>query len=257
MATGAYRTTFQHGSAIAVAMAFPLLVSQVSWYLCFFTIGGAYDGLIWLLITILPECLFTVAICRLVLLGTRTGQPRWLPAWQRRHNRVLLLLLVLLPIWFPLLIADTYVEEIAGITLSDTEEWARFGLGVFASYLYLRLALALTATSVDEDFGLLHSWRASRGQGLRIFAASIIAYVPLAITITACERFYEGWAGYEYAWPDGPEDPTFGWHLMLANVFDDGFRYLTLTLDLIILSSAFSHLTGWSLDRREILERFE
>ena len=159
--------------------------------------------------------------------------------------------------WLPFGLSYDYVVDIAGISISSAEKFGLLVIQLFLHYAYMRLAVALPAASVDEKLGVWGAWRITRGHGLRLFAASYVAYVPFVVAASLGVNLYEGWVGEEYAWPDSPASPDFHWPVMIGSLFEDSSRLLEFALDVVIATLVFRRITGWAPAQDKLVERFD
>ena len=111
---------------------------------------------------------------------------------------------------------------------------------VAALYVMMRLSFVFPAVAVDETYTLGHAWNHTRGQGLRLVSAMMLAVAPLMIggwlLIGLVVGVVSGAAG------PGTVTPLGG---VLAYLLGSALGYLGLALSLTIISSAFRICTGW------------
>lgn len=193
------------------------------------------------LLNLLPEAYFGVAWNRYVLLGAERATPRTLPSLAPRHWRflqyaVLMLFLTALPLagiaseFQPLLKADgePSPELRAEVALNMMPF---FALLIVAIALVLRFSFVFPAVSVDERYGLVDSWRHTRGQLLRLFFGLLLLMFPMAIVSFMVAAMFAG-------------DPTNqpGLASLVASL---AVNYVILALYFAFLSTAFRECTGW------------
>ena len=145
------------------------------------------------LATYIPFIIFCVAWYRLLLLGPEKATPAFLPAWRVRHWKVLSYTIALMLMFIAatsILIAVTLILIAAFVglnsgaagpasTMGGPMVLAVFGGMLVIIWVALRFCFIFPALSVDEDYGLVHAWRHSKGQGVRLLAASILTTLPL------------------------------------------------------------------------------
>ena len=185
----AYRSVFTEFSGFARAALLPLLLSIVLAVPAQALSGSPPLALAFgLLAVAVPYTFFGVSWYRLLLLGPSEPPPPLFPRWGQRHWRFFRYALLLL--LAGQVIMTLVMSQVAGSLPQEGEvpPQANPGLLLVAlavllimSTVMLRLSLVFPATAVDETYSLAFSWRHTRGQGLRLLAATMLALLPLVM----------------------------------------------------------------------------
>lgn len=144
--------------------------------------GAALTGLIGFL-SLLPLAIFGVAWHRLSLLGPVDGAPPLMSGWGRRQWRFLGYSVAVTLIGTGVFIA----VFLLGITLITPSSGSVLGftfllmivIATIFAYLAMRMSFVFPAVSVDENYSVRHAWIHTRGQGLRLIGATVIAAGPM------------------------------------------------------------------------------
>jgi hypothetical protein len=134
-------------------------------------------------LTLLPLAIFGVAWHRLTLLGPEAGAPPLVSGWGRRQWRflgytvavmVIIMVVSAALIFLGLAVIGRNTDNITRYLYVST-----FVIAVIVAYLMIRMSFVFPAVSVDKDYRLRHAWNHTRGQGLRLLGATLIAAAPL------------------------------------------------------------------------------
>ncbi len=215
------------------------------------SVGIAFLGLV-------PYTIFGVAWHRLTLLGPVAGAPPRLPIWASRHWRFLGYLIATMLIGS----AASAVVFSLGLMAIRQETGSLpavaglmpiVGFAIVA-YIMIRLSFVFPAVSVDESYRLRQAWIHTKGQGLRLLGATVIAAAPIAALV---------WGGGEilgallFAGPapgqDGLPAPaqmeafvkTNLGALLLIQATTAAINYVLMALMVSVISIAFRTCTGW------------
>jgi hypothetical protein len=209
---------------------------------------------------LLPYTFFGVAWHRLTLLGPVAGAPPLMPAWTPRHWRFLGYLLATMLIGS----AATAVVFSLGLMAIQPESgsWPAVaglmplaGFGVVA-YVMIRLSFVFPAVSVDESYRLRHAWTHTKGQGLRLLGATVIAAAPMVALVWGVNEVLGALLFAESA-PMPAQDglaqvarmeafveANLG-ALMLIQTVTAAINYVLMALMVSVISIAFRTCTGW------------
>ena len=207
---------------------------------------------------LLPYTFFGVAWHRLTLLGPVAGAPPVMPAWAPRHWRFLGYLLA------TMLIGSAATAVVLSIGLMAIQP----GPGslpavagpmllvgfVIVAYVMIRLSFVFPAVSVDESYRLRHAWTHTKGQGLRLLGATVIAAVPMVALVWGVSEIL---GAVLFAEP-APEqdglpavvrmesfiDENLG-ALLLIQTVTAAINYVLMALMVSVISIAFRTCTGW------------
>ena len=252
-----YRDTFRHGHALAKAAAVPLLISVA---VAALATGAIADENQLLIVRSIPDIVliafFEIAWLRLLLLDRDEAAPGFLPRPGARIfpyvGYALLLSLFYAPAVFAFLTSEA---------VSQTEAawiyWlvAALVLYVVGIYFSLRLGFVYLWIAVDAPERLDASWRRTRGNGLRLLLILFIVATPIVFLAFASLPLLATLSP-ESAFRLETNSAT-GVLLWTSVAVEQFITFLVYGLSAAAMVRAFSHLAGWSLDRREILERFD
>ena len=257
VAKAGYRDTFRHGHVFGRAAAVPFLISVA---LAALAAGAIEDENQLLMVRTIPDTilisLFEIAWLRFLLLDTDEAAPGFLPRPGMRILPYIGYALLLALVYLPAILAFLVLDQV-----SETEfvwiYWlgALLALFVLGVYLSLRFGFVYLWIAVDAPQRLRASWRRTRGNGLRLLVILFIIAAPAFLVSAASAPLLSLLSPQSTAslLTDGPTGL-----LLWANLAVEQFiTFLLYGLSAAAMVRAFSHLTGWSLDRRDILERFE
>ncbi len=210
------------------------------------------------LLGLVPYTIFGVAWHRLTLLGPVAGAPPRLPIWAARHWRFLGYLIATMLIGsaatavvFSLGLMAIRPESGSLPAVADLMPIAGFAI---VAYIMIRLSFVFPAVSVDETYRLRHAWIHTKGQGLRLLGATVIAAAPIAVLV---------WGGGEilgallFAGPEPGHDglpaiaqmeafvKTNLGALLLIQTLTAAINYVLMALMVSVISIAFRICTGW------------
>ncbi len=256
----AYARVFRNPRLLARASLMPFSLSIALIALGFSVPVTSSLGFLSAILGLLPYTFFGVAWHRLTLLGPVAGAPPLLPAWRQRHWRFLGYLLAVMLIGYG---AIAMVFSLAFAVVQPEIEAMSAGLGlmIFAgtailAFIMARLSFVFPAVSVDESYRLRHAWTHTKGQGLRLIGATLLASAPMVALIWAVSGILGALliaAPAAVPGQDGlpPEaraqafvDANLG-ALMLTQAIGAAINYVLMALMVSVISIAFRTCTGW------------
>jgi hypothetical protein len=256
----AYVRVFRNPRLLARASLMPFSLSMALIALGFSVPVTSSLGFLSAMLGLLPYTFFGVAWHRLTLLGPVAGAPPLLPAWRQRHWRFLGYLLAVMLIGYA---AIAMVFSLAFAVVQPEIEAMSAGLGlmIFAgtailAFIMARLSFVFPAVSVDESYRLRHAWTHTKGQGLRLIGATLLAAAPMVALIWAVSGILGALlisAPAAVPGQDGlpPEaraqafvDANLG-ALMLTQAVGAAINYVLMALMVSVISIAFRTCTGW------------
>jgi hypothetical protein len=256
----AYVRVFRNPRLLARASLMPFSLSVALIALGFSVPVTSSLGILSAILGLLPYTFFGVAWHRLTLLGPVAGAPPLLPAWRQRHWRFLGYLLAVMLIGYG---AIAMVFSLAFAVVQPEIEAMSAGLGlmIFAgtailAFIMARLSFVFPAVSVDESYRLRHAWTHTKGQGLRLIGATLLAAAPMVALIWAVSGILGALlisAPAAVPGQDGlpPEaraqafvDANLG-ALMLTQAVGAAINYVLMALMVSVISIAFRTCTGW------------
>jgi hypothetical protein len=256
----AYVRVFRNPRLLARASLMPFSLSMALIALGFSVPVTSSLGILAAILGLLPYTFFGVAWHRLPLLGPVAGAPPLLPAWRQRHWRFLGYLLAVMLIGYG---AIAMVFSLAFAVVQPEIEAMSAGLGlmIFAgtailAFIMARLSFVFPAVSVDESYRLRHAWTHTKGQGLRLIGATLLAAAPMVALIWAVSGILGALlisAPAAVPGQDGlpPEaraqafvDANLG-ALMLTQAIGAAINYVLMALMVSVISIAFRTCTGW------------
>lgn len=196
------------------------------------------------LATAVPYTIFGVSWYRLVLLGPAEPPPAIFPKWQQRHWRFFSYAILILLSGQAVMIL--VVSQLAGSPSPEGEiarPDASIMLGALVALLVmsmvlLRLSLVFPAVAVEETYNLGHAWRHTRGQGLRLLAASMMSLLPLVLAGSILLAVLFGGAL-------GDGQQGLGAAQLMFYVVENLIGYLSLGITMAIIAAAFRTCAGW------------
>ena len=256
----AYVRVFRNPRLLARASLMPFSLSIALIALGFSVPVTSSLGFLSAILGLLPYTFFGVAWHRLTLLGPVAGAPPLLPAWRQRHWRFLGYLLAVMLIGYG---AIAMVFSLAFAVVQPEIEAMSAGLGlmIFAgtailAFIMARLSFVFPAVSVDESYRLRHAWTHTKGQGLRLIGATLLASAPMVALIWAVSGILGALLIADPAAVPGqdglpPEaraqafvDANLG-ALMLTQAIGAAINYVLMALMVSVISIAFRTCTGW------------
>ncbi len=210
---------------------------------------------------LLPYTFFGVAWHRLTLLGPVAGAPPRLPAWAPRHWRFLGYLLATMLIGSA---ATAVVFSLGFMAIQPGPDALPAGAGLLplvgfaiVAYVMIRLSFVFPAVSVDEKYRLRHAWTHTKGQGLRLLGATVIAAAPMVALVWGVNEIL---GGVRVAEPAPGQDglPAVAQMaafveanlgaLFLIQTITVVIHYVLMALMVSVISIAFRTCTGWVPD---------
>lgn len=221
-------------------------------------VAGVIVAVLRVALDLLVVALFELAWLRFLLFSSSKAGPRDLlrPGWRLLpfFGYGLVLFIPFLPALLLQHGAANHDGPVPAVTIA---------LVVFAyllgGYFSFRLSFVLLWVAGDAPGRLIASWRATRKNGLRILVATCLIAIPLAILVILLSLT----VGVALAFVD-PElalqlenDTTEGWPFVVTLLIGSVIVFTFYALTCATLYNAFSFLTGWTRNRKEIFERFE
>ena len=256
----AYVRVFRNPRLLARASLMPFSLSMALIALGFSVPVTSSLGILAAILGLLPYTFFGVAWHRLTLLGPVAGAPPLLPAWRQRHWRFLGYLLAVMLIGYG---AIAMVFSLAFAVVQPEIEAMSAGLGlmIFAgtailAFIMARLSFVFPAVSVDESYRLRHAWTHTKGQGLRLIGATLLASAPMVALIWAVSGILGALLladptavpGQDGLPPEARAqafvDANLG-ALMLTQAIGAAINYVLMALMVSVISIAFRTCTGW------------
>ncbi|NIA67988.1 hypothetical protein HBA54_05230 [Pelagibius litoralis] len=259
-AKAGYSETYRNLRAFLTAAALPFALSL----LLAATFADAPEGqgftILHSALDILIVALFELAWYRHLMLQSAETRPRLLPRPGARLLAYLgyawLLGLAFIPAMLTLE-QPTGTEDTAstahGMLLAQMA--AVILLYIFALYLNVRLGFAFLWIAIDETGRLGESWRSTKDNGLRLLAVVMIVAAPflgIAVigSVVTATMFPDVLTQLET--PEAGGGPF--WFGLVA---EQTLIYIFYAVGSAAFVHAFSNLTGWSLNQKKILERFD
>ncbi len=254
----AYARVFGNPRLLARASLAPFCLSLALIVLSFTVPLVSALGFLVAILGLLPYTFFGVAWHRLTLLGPVAGAPALMPAWAPRHWRFLGYLLATMLIGS----AATAVAFSIGLMAIRPEAGslpAAAGLMplagfVIVAYIMIRLSFVFPAVSVDESYRLRHAWTHTKGQGLRLLAATVIAALPMVALVWGVNEIlgallFAGQAPGQDGLPAIAQMAAFVeanlGALLLIQAVTAAINYVLMALMVSVISIAFRVCTGW------------
>lgn len=276
----AYASLFDNLRHLPAAMAVPLLLSMG---LGLFFLersleamqnpeaGDQFLSLVVGLAAYIPFIIFGIAWYRLLLLGPEKAAPALLPPWRVRHWKVLgytIALMLMFIAAMAILVAVCLVLIAAVVGLDSGAVGAGntmsgpMALGMVLTILggmliilwvALRFSFIFPALSVDEDYGLAHAWRHSKGQGFRLLGASILTTLPVvAIGILLNKLLQISTGASDLMVPGEPQDleeflqsDSLQQYFLSMTIAGNLLNYFWLALMVGLIAYAFRTCSGW------------
>ena len=254
----AYARVFDNPRLLARASLAPFCLSLALIALSFSVSVVSALGYLIGILGLLPYTFFGVAWHRLTLLGPVAGAPPLLPAWAPRHWRFLGYLLA------TMLIGSSATAVVFSIGLMAIQPEpgslpAVAGLMPLAgfaivTYVMIRLSFVFPAVSVDESYRLRHAWTHTKGQGLRLLGATVIAAAPMVALVWGTSEIL---GAVLFAEPAPGQDnlpavaqmeaftETNRGALLLIQTITTAINYVLMALMVSVISIAFRICTGW------------
>ncbi len=239
----AYRSVFTELTGFARAAFLPLLLSILLAVPAQALSANPPFALVFgLLAVAVPYTLFGVSWYRLLLLGPAEPAPALFPRWGLRHWRFFRYALLLL--LAGQMIMTLVMSQVASSLPQEGAVPAQANPGLLlgalvilliVSTIMLRLSLVFPATAVDEAYGLAYSWRHTRGQGLRLLGATMLALLPLVMGGSILLAALVGGAQ-----AGGASGAT-----ALVLIVESLVSYVTLGVTMAIIAAAFRTCAGW------------
>jgi len=258
----AYGRVFLQLGLVAKAGALPFALSVLLTGLGLSAMHSPLASVLIALASLVPYTLFGVSWHRATLLGAAAAPPPLLPGWKQRHWRFLGYLAAVILIVYGLILVLSLVGA-ALLSLGRAEtgpgpaaQIALIGaVALIIFYVLLRLSFVFPAVAVDETYGLRHSWRHTRGQGLRLLAAMSLTVAPLVLVGWVKATIVDGalFGGLEIETGEAMPTPeqVSAWvrenapALMVSQLINAVIGYVGMALTLSVASLAFRTCTGW------------
>ncbi len=254
----AYTRVFDNPRLLARASLMPFCLSLALIVLSFTVPVVSALGYLIGILGLLPYTFFGVAWHRLTLLGPVDGAPPLMPAWAPRHWRFLGYLLATLVIGSA---ATAVVFSLGLMAIQPGPDSLPRVAGlmplvgfVIVAYVMIRLSFVFPAVSVDESYRLRHAWTHTKGQGLRLLGATVIAAVPMVALVWGVNEifgallFAEAAPGQDglpaVAQMEAFVEANLG-ALLLIQTVTAAINYVLMALMVSVISIAFRTCTGW------------
>lgn len=262
-ATEAYARVFGNPRVLARASLVPFCLSLglIALGLTVPVLSALYN-LIGLL-DLLPYTIFGVAWHRLTLLGPVAGTPPLVSGWRRRHWRFLgylvAVILISSGVSMVVLLLGITVTRPESSTLPAFTDLIVYITFAIITFFMIRLSFVFPAVSVDENYRLRHAWIHTKGQGLRLLCATLIAAAPLFALVWGVN---EGLGALLFVEPAAAPDQDSLLPVAQMQAFIDANRgalmltqtiavavgYVVMALMVSVISIAFRRCTGWVPD---------
>ncbi len=254
----AYARVFDNPRLLARASLMPFCISLALIALSFTVPVVSALGYLIGILGLLPYTFFGVAWHRLTLLGPVAGAPPRLPIWAPRHWRFLGYLLVTMLIGSG---ATAVVFSLGFMAIQPGPDALPAVAGLMplvgfaiVAYVMIRLSFVFPAVSVDEKYRLRHAWTHTKGQGLRLLGATVIAAAPLVALVWGVSEilgavlFAEPAPGQDglpaVAQMEAFVEANLG-ALLLIQTITAAINYVLMALMVSVISIAFRICTGW------------
>jgi hypothetical protein len=254
----AYARVFGNPRLLARASLMPFCLSLALIALSFTVPVVSALGYLIGILGLLPYTFFGVAWHRLTLLGPVAGAPPLLPIWAPRHWRFLGYLLATMLIGSG---ATAVVFSLGFMAIQPGPDALPAVAGlmplvgfVIVAYVMIRLSFVFPAVSVDEKYRLRHAWTHTKGQGLRLLGATVIAAAPLVALVWGVSEilgavlFAETAPGQDglpaVAQMEAFVEANLG-ALLLIQTITAAINYVLMALMVSVISIAFRTCTGW------------
>lgn len=215
--------------------------------------------------------MFAVACHRLVLLGSDSAAPTFVPRWESRSWKFLIYLAILelILVVAPALLAELFFNdfEFADSQAEEVgdEEFDLLFLGIYLvffvsallailfifaplTYVWMRFSFVFPATAVDQNFGFARSWHETRKHGLRLTALVLFVSVPFISALLAMSVFLPDECQGTSVTFGTTGDFEFGCFTIDSfpvTVINSGLSYIMIAFTVTLLSIAFRTCTGW------------
>lgn len=255
-----YTAVFGQPALFVKAVAFPLLLSVVLRF--FWDLLSDMESVILdvsaFYIDLIPYAFFGVAWHRLTLLGPDVGRPSLLPRPSRRHVVFLVFAAIVTSIYhLPVRVAGIWADRGWSLSSLDTSEplFSVLSVGIVLivlffylgiPYLMFRLSFVFPATAVEERYRLIHSWRHTRDQGLRLLVLGGAVGTPVYILVLIISHKIDVVFGIY----DPTRELSFGSidgivYGVVTYVLLPALNYVPIALVISAISLAFRICTGW------------
>lgn len=254
----AYARVFGNPRLLVRASLVPFCLSLALIVLSFTLPLVSKLGFLVAILGLLPYTFFGVAWHRLTLLGPVTGAPPLVPAWAPRHWRFLGYLLATMLIGSA---ATAVVFSLGLMAIQPDMDSLPAAAGlmplagfVIVAYVMIRLSFVFPAVSVDESYRLRHAWTHTKGQGLRLLGATVIAAAPMVALVWGVNEIlgallFAGPAPGQDGVPAVAQMEAFVeanlGALLLIQAVTAAINYVLMALMVSVISIAFRTCTGW------------
>lgn len=206
-----------------------------------------------------PYVLFGVAWHRLVLLGPQVAAPNTVPRWERRHWAFFGYSLLVSAVFLGMILVAWLIGGLFGggpldlsgnVPAEPAPGPALMALtlllvvGFTALTVMMRLSFVFPAVAVDERYSLGDAWRQTKGQGLRLLGAMILASLPFFLGI----QILGGILGDAVQSTQGANSAGGGLDFALLLLVSIVVGYVWTAIGVSLLSIAFRTCSGWIPD---------
>lgn len=245
----AYRFTLRRIDQVIVAALVPFCLSLAIGSLGVGAAGSPFEFVL-TLIEVFAYAIFAVAWHRALLMEER---PPLIPRLGRRQLRFWLMTLLLglmigLLVGLPALLFGGGMAMMGGGGPGGGIALLVLPLLLVAFYLAARFSFVFPAAAVDENFGLLESWRTTAGNAWRLIGAYLLALVPMLAAAAILMVIAGTLLGVSGMMDGGPD---FGGGVIGTIVFialAAVLNYVFAAVFVSLLSLAFRTCTGWIPD---------
>ncbi len=255
----AYGRVLTQLALVCRAAAVPFALSLVIVGLGFAVHGSPILAGLLTIAGFVPYTIFGVAWHRLTLLGPLVGAPPLVPTWGRRHWRFLGYLVLVVVIGYGVgLVAVSLTLGVGAAAAAPNPLLALLpaALVIVLAYLMMRLSFVFPAVAVDEAYRLGHAWAHTKGQGLRLLAAVILASLPILALLWSVGLVFGALLVAEPGTGPGQEglSPEAQMRafveanlaaLFLSQLVMAALNYVLMALVVSVISNAFRTCTGW------------
>lgn len=252
----AYSTVFGNVAQVVKAALLPLALALA---ISMVALTMGQQRVLEVLLAILsfvPYTIFGVAWHRYSLLGPDRAPPSALPAWRGRHWRffgyavamqIIVQLIAVMAVPFVQAMGGGPQQLTAG---SAVAMLAVLLIALSVPYVLVRLSFVFPAAAVDERYGLQHAWTHTKGQGLRLIAALLLAAVPIMLCTGVISTTAGGWLLRDLSSIEG-EQAVYAYimenlgSILLLQAVIVALNFLLMAVLISVVSIAFRDATGW------------
>lgn len=178
-----WQAIFREGIVLLVAVAIPALaISVIEFVSLEFPRQFPYTLIFWLLSA--PFLVLFAVVChRSIILGGASLPNRLGLSWSARETRFLGWTIAIIVVTWFLAWLFRFLAVIVALILPAGIWLAAFSILLLLGYLYVRLAMVLPATAVEDDTSFDRAWSLTGGNGLRVLGVIVLAAAPVLAAI--------------------------------------------------------------------------